>query len=88
VAARLETRLKQFASNKLLPDGEAVAASLARWSTRLSRLMVAGVTAFALFDRPPHNQERSAPPPPIEILRTKPVPLNGHGSPARPSAGH
>lgn len=87
MAARLQTRLKLLASNKLLPDGKAVAASLARWSTRLSRLMVAAVMAFALLDRPPQKQDRS-PTPPIEILRTKPVPLNGQGSPAQPSAGH
>lgn len=88
VAATLGTRLKLFASKRLLPDGKAVAAALARWSARLSRLMVAAVMAFALLDHPPPKPQDKSVAPPIEILRTKPVPMDGHRPPARPSAGH
>jgi len=88
VAATLGTRLKLFAGKRLLPDGKAVSATLARWSTRLSRLMVGAVMAFALLDHLlPKPQDKNVAPP-IEILRTKPVPIDGHRPPARPSAGH
>jgi len=87
VAATLGTRLKLFAGKRLL-HGKAVSATLARWSTRLSRLVVAAVMAFALLDHPPPKPQDKSVAPPIEILRTKPVPMDGHRPPARPSAGH
>lgn len=89
MAATLGTRLKLFANSKLLPSGREVSLTLARWSTRLSRLAVAGVMAVAFFDRHPHSKahDKNASPP-IEILRTKPVPMDGQRPPAKPSAGH
>lgn len=88
MAKTIGTRLKLLASKRLLPDGNAVSATLARWSTRLSRLMVAAVMAVALLDpSPPKHHDRAATPP-IEILRTKPVPMDRQRPPARPSAGH
>jgi hypothetical protein len=88
VAATLGTRLRLLTSKRLRPDGNAVSAILARWSTRLSRLMVAAVMAFALLDQPPQKRPDKSANPPIEILRTKPVPMDGQRPPARPSAGH
>jgi hypothetical protein len=50
--------------------------------------MVAAVMAFALLDQPPQKRPDKSANPPIEILRTKPVPMDGQRPPARPSAGH
>ncbi len=89
MAAPFGTRLRLFVHKRLLPSGDAVSLTLARWSTRLSRLTVAGLMAVTLFDRAPREQaqDKSASPP-IEILRTKPVPMDGQRPPPRPSAGH
>ena len=89
MAAPLGTRLKQFIDRRLLPSGNAVSLILARWSTRLSRLMIAGLMAVVLFDRPPREQaQEKGASPPIEILRTKPVPMDGKRPPPNSSAGH
>jgi hypothetical protein len=89
VAAPFENRLRLFIKERLLPSGTAASLMLARWSTRLSRLTVAGLMAVVLFDRPPREraQDKNASPP-IEILRTKPVPMDGRKPAPSPSAGH
>ncbi|MFM9846773.1 MAG: hypothetical protein ACKVP3_06405 [Hyphomicrobiaceae bacterium] len=72
-----------------MPSGSDVSSALARWSTRLSRLAVAGVMAVAFFDwHPPSKPYDKSATPPIEILRTKRVPMDGQRPPAKPSAGH
>jgi hypothetical protein len=89
VAAILGTRLNILGGRKLLPSRSDVASALARWSTRLSRLAVAGIMAVAFFDRqPPSKPYDKSATPPIEILRTKRVPMDEQKLPPKPSAGH
>jgi hypothetical protein len=90
VAATLGTRLKLFASKKLLPSGREVSLTLARWSTRLSILAVVGLMAVTFLDsRPPRTSHDKSAAPPIEILRTRRVPVEAlPRPPPKPSAGH
>ena len=83
----LGTQLKTFAS-KLLPSGSLISSALARWSTRLSRLAVIGAMAVAIFDRPPQKPHDRNVAPTIEILRTRPVPIDMQKHPQRPPPGH